>query len=107
MIPGDSVIRLWFLHSARMEQRRRKRQRGNPASGSILHIYLFACHGRIAYQIFAVQIFLVQLHCRNAVIVIGLIIVNPLLQIAAGAVYGNLIFSLAQIAASSLLLHGS
>ena len=59
----------------------------------------------ITNQFLSVQIFLVQLHCRNAVIVIGLIIVNPLLQIAAGAVYGNLIFSLAQIAASSLLLH--
>ena len=107
MIPGDSVIRLWFLHGERMEQRRRKRQRGNPASGSILHIYLFACHGRIAYQIFAVQIFLVHIHAGDPMVVVSVVVVDSSVGVTAGSVQGDLILVCAKSATAALLVYAA
>ena len=51
----------------------------------------------------AIQIFFVHIHCGNLVVVIGRIIVNPLICVAAGSVYCDFIIPTANITAAALL----
>ena len=68
---------------------------------------LFACHKRITGKTASVQIFVVHVHRRDLMVVIGRVIIDPSVCITAGGVKRDLIFSLRDFTASSLLVYGA
>ena len=73
----------------------------------ILPVNLFPCDWCITNQSGSIQIFLMHINCGNPVIFIGCIIINPTIQITAGSIQGNLVFSFRHFTASTLLIHGT
>ena len=68
---------------------------------------LFACHKRIAGKTVSVQIRTVHVHRRDLMVVVGRIIIDSLVCITAGGVKRDLVFSLRDFAAASLLVYGA
>ena len=55
----------------------------------------------------ALQVLPVHIHADNAVVIIGGVVVNAPVRVAAGGIEGDLVFSLSQMAAAALLVHGA
>ena len=55
----------------------------------ILMRHLFSLHQRIPHQKPIIQLFAVQMHCRDLVIVIGGVIIDSFIRVAAGGVLGH------------------
>ena len=72
---------------------------------SILNFEFSVGHQRIADKRFAVQVFFVHIHTDDAVIIVGFVIINPFVGIAARSVNGNFVFAVFQSATSSLLVN--
>ena len=82
---------------------------GNPGgfSFSILHFNVFSPDQRIANQRRSIQFLPVHIHRGDLVIVVGLVIINALIRIAAGGIQSDLISPLPQPAAATGLADGT
>ena len=63
----------------------------------VLHPNLFAFYRCIGNQLLGIQILSVQIHRRNLVVVIGVVIVDAPLGVSAGGVQGDFILALAEL----------
>lgn len=62
---------------------------------------------RIRDQILCVKIFVMHINGRDLAIVIGAVVIDALIHVAAGGVDCDLIFAFAQVAAAALLFNGA
>ena len=68
---------------------------------------LLLFHQRVGNQLPAVEVCTVHVHRRNLAVFIGRVIIDPSVCITAGGVKRDLIFSLRDFTASSLLVYGA
>ena len=66
---------------------------------------LFSLHKRIARQRVAIQVFFVHIHRGDLMVVVGRVIVDAFIRVAAGSIDGDLILAIAHIAAAPLLVN--
>ena len=58
-------------------------------------------------QFLSVQVGLMHVYSADLVVIIGGVVVNAPVRVAAGGIEGDLVFSLSQVAAAALLVHGA
>ena len=74
-------------------------------AASVLHTDLFAADGGIGDETAAVQILPVHIHTADLVVVVGVIVIDALVGVAAGGEQRDLIPALSQLAAAALLVY--
>lgn len=72
---------------------------------SVLPSNLLPLHQRKTRKRLPVQVLPVHIHCRDLMVFICRVVVNPLIRIAAGGVECDFIFSIGDLAASALLVN--
>jgi len=76
-------------------------------TGPVLIEYILLLPQGILHQFAPLQFLPVEIHGGDLAVVVGLIIVDSPVGVAAGAVQGDLVLSLPQVDAAPLLLHGT
>lgn len=71
----------------------------------ILPPYLLPLYQRKPRKRLPVQVLPVHIHCRDLMVFICRVVVNPLIRIVAGGVECDFIFSIGDLAASALLVN--
>ena len=72
---------------------------------SVLPSNLLPLHQRKPRKRLPVQVLPVHIHCRDLMVFICRVVVNPLIRITAGSVECDFIFSIRDLAASALLVN--
>ena len=62
---------------------------------------------RVGDQIAPVKRFPVQVNGADLMVIVGRVVIDPLIRIAAGGVERDLVLALAQLAAAALLVHAA